>query len=78
MTKASITCCKELEISEVGLFEDFTDKRNRTWEWFVDEGYYHMTCVRLKNCRKFNSDTSFHFDTTELAGMFVKLLRVST
>lgn len=57
----------------------FKDKRGREWEWFVDESYYGMTCVRL-DCtggRDFNAQTSFHFSTTALALEFVELLKVA-
>jgi hypothetical protein len=59
--------------------EKFKDKREREWEWFVDDCYYHRTCVRLccTGGRDFNSQTSFHFNTTEQALQFVELLKES-
>ena len=42
---------------------EFTDKRDRVWEVFVDYCYYDCICVRLKADRDFNSNTSFHFTT---------------
>ena len=58
------------------MFENFKDKRGREWEWFIDDGYYHMTCVRLLGERKFNSQLSFHFNTSITAAQFVELLKV--
>ena len=60
------------------MFEDFKDKRGRTWEWFVDRGYYDQTCVRAKGERDFNSPLSFHFSTSEKAAVFVELLKESS
>lgn len=57
--------------------EDFKDKRGREWEIFIDDGYFHMTCVRLKNDRDFNSQTSFHFSTSKQAIEFANLLKES-
>lgn len=59
-------------------FSPFTDKRGRTWEWFIDESYYHMTCVRLKGETDFNSPLSFHFNTSDIASEFVNLLKQSS
>ena len=59
-------------------FQDLTDRRGRTWEWFIDESYYGMTCVRLKNETDFNSSLSFHFNTSDKALEFVKLLKQSS
>jgi hypothetical protein len=55
-------------------FKDFEDMRGREWEWFVDDCYYHMICVRLKNDRDFNSPTSFHFTGMDEAKEFCSLL----
>jgi len=60
------------------MYEDFRDKRGRAWEWFIDRGYYDMTCVRVKGERDFNSPLSFHFDTSKQAAEFVELLKVSS
>ena len=60
------------------LEETFTDKRGRSWEMFIDECYYGMTCVRCvtaKDYKKFNSQLSFHFSTWDKAKQFAKLLR---
>lgn len=54
-----------------------TDKRNRLWELFLDESYYHQWCVRIKEDRDFNSPTSFHFDTFEQARDFLNLISIS-
>lgn len=61
----------------MALFEDFKDKREREWEWFIDECYFHMTCVRVKGERDFNSELSFHFPTSHEAEKFVELLKIS-
>ena len=58
--------------------QEFVDKRNRTWEYFTDNSYYYMTCVRLKNDTDFYSNTSFHFDTYKQAMEFVELLKLSS
>ena len=60
------------------IFQDFKDKRNREWEWFIDQAYFDMTCVRLKGQKDFNSEMSFHFDTSKKATEFVELLKVSS
>ena len=57
---------------------EFTDKRNRVWEVFVDYCYYDCVCVRLKADRDFNSNTSFHFDTQQQADKFVELLKIAS
>ena len=57
---------------------EFTDKRNRVWEVFVDYCYYDSVCVRLKADRDFTSDTSFHFDTQQQADQFVELLKIAS
>lgn len=59
------------------MFQDFEDKRGRTWEWFIDASYYDMPCVRVKGERDFNSQLSFHFDTADNARKFVELLKNS-
>lgn len=56
----------------------FTDARGREWETFVDDCMYGMTCVRLKEDRDFNSQTSFHFDTSARAMAFAALLSGAT
>ena len=56
-------------------FEDFQDKRGRTWEWFIDSSHFDCTCVRLKGETDFNSPLSFHFNTPEIAEKFVELLK---
>lgn len=60
------------------MFKDFQDQRRRTWEWFVDRGYYDMTCVRVKGETDFNSSLSFHFATIRQASEFVELLKISS
>jgi len=60
------------------MFEDFKDKRDREWEWFIDSCYYDMTCVRLKEDKDFNSITSFHFPTSKQAEEFVNLLKIAS
>ena len=60
------------------IYADFKDKRGRGWEWFIDVGYFHMICVRTQDDRSFNSDTSFHFATTNQASQFVELLKISS
>lgn len=57
-------------------FEDFKDKRGVEWEWFIDDCYYHMTCIRVKGERDFNSPLSFHFNTSNQAQDFADLLEV--
>ena len=54
---------------------NFTDKRGREWEMFIDRSYFDCVCVRLASDRDFNSDTSFHFNTIEQAQQFVELLK---
>ena len=63
---------------ESDINQEFVDKRNRTWEIFIDVGYYHKTCVRIKDETDFNSNLSFHFDTYKQAMEFVELLKVSS
>jgi hypothetical protein len=60
------------------LYQDFKDKRDREWEWFIDIGYFDQICVRLKSDRSFNSDTNFHFNTSTQASQFVELLKISS
>ena len=38
---------------------NFTDKRGREWEMFIDRSYFDYFCVRLTSDRDFNSNTSF-------------------
>ena len=54
---------------------NFTDKRGREWEVFVDLCYFDCICVRLASDRDFNSNTSFHFDTIEQVKQFIELLK---
>lgn len=54
---------------------EFTDKRGREWEMFIDRSYFDCICVRLVSDRDFNSDTSFHFNTIEQAQQFIELLK---
>jgi hypothetical protein len=59
----------------------FQDKRGRTWEWFIDECYYGLFCVRcisVENGRSFNSDMSFHFDKGEEGQNFIELIKKSS
>lgn len=65
-------------IKEIVVEIEFTDKRGRTWETFVDVHYYDCICVRIKSDRDFNSPTSFHFMTQEQAKQFVELIKVSS
>lgn len=58
--------------------QEFVDKRNRQWEYFIDVSYYHQTCVRLKHETDFNSNLSFHFNTYAQAMEFVELLKISS
>jgi hypothetical protein len=53
----------------------FTDKRDREWEWFIDECYFGCTCVRPVGDRNFGSEMSFHFDTLKRAAKFIELLK---
>lgn len=57
---------------------DFKDKRGRTWECFIDQGYWEMTCVRWKEDKSFDSHTSFHFNTSKEALEFCELLKRSS
>jgi hypothetical protein len=59
------------------MFHDFEDKRGRVWEWFIDDCYFHMTCVRVKGERRFNSLLTFHFPTSDKASEFVNLIKES-
>jgi hypothetical protein len=59
-------------------FKEFQDRRGRTWEWFIDQSYYDMTCVRVKGEKDFNSQLSFHFNTCKKAQQFVELLKESS
>ena len=54
---------------------NFTDKRGREWEMFIDRSYFDYFCVRLVSDRDFNSDTSFHFNTDTQAQQFIELLK---
>ena len=54
---------------------NFTDKRGREWEMFIDRSYFDCICVRLASDEDFNSNTSFHFNTIEQAQQFVELLK---
>ena len=56
---------------------EFIDKRNRVWEVFTDRSHFDCICVRLKNDRDFNSNTSFHFATDKQAYNFVELLKIA-
>jgi len=56
-------------------YHNFTDRRGRIWEWFIDESYYHMTCVRIKGETDFNSPLSFHFATSDIALDFINILK---
>ena len=56
------------------MVNDFVDKRGRNWECFVDVSYYDMVCVRWKEDKTFNSQSSFHFSTSNEAGLFIMLL----
>lgn len=58
-------------------FQDFQDRRGRIWEWFIDTCYYEMTCVRVKGETDFNSQLSFHFNTSQQASEFVEMLKMS-
>ena len=60
------------------MFDDFKDKRGRTWEAFIDPCYYDMTCVRVKGEKDFNSELSFHFPTSTQAKEFIKLIEISS
>lgn len=62
----------------IKMYNDFTDKRGRVWEWFVDECYYQMVCVRPKGVKDFNNEMSFHFNTDDLARQFVNLVAISS
>ena len=55
----------------------FIDKRGREWEVFVDMSYFDYICVRLANDRDFNSNTTFHFMTSDQANSFVELLKIA-
>jgi len=57
---------------------DFTDRRGRTWEAFLDPSYYDCICVRPKSEKSFDSPLAFHFDTSEQALAFIELLKVSS
>jgi len=56
----------------------FKDKRGRDWESFCDASYYHCTCVRLVGEKDFNSQLSFHFDTSKEGEAFIALLKVAS
>ena len=60
------------------MFDNFEVKRGRTWEAFIDESYYHMTCVRVKGEKDFNSELSFHFPTSAQAKEFIELIKISS
>jgi hypothetical protein len=57
------------------MIKDFTDKRGREWEVFIDACYFDLICVRWKDDRSFNSHTSFHFNTMAEASQFAELLQ---
>lgn len=59
----------------IELDREFKDGGGRKWEIFTDMSYYDMICVRMKNDRKFNSPTSFHFGKREDVEAFVELLK---
>lgn len=68
-------------VEPVVMNSKFQDKRGREWEVFIDESYYHMTCVRcltVEKARDFNSWLSFHFDTSAKGLAFASLVAVST
>lgn len=44
------------------------------YELFSDSAYYDMWCVRNRDDRRFDSPTSFHFDTRTEAEMFKMLI----
>lgn len=49
------------------------DKRGRTWERFVDDGYFGMVCIRclsVENPRDFNAPMNFSFDLSSDADAF--------
>lgn len=54
------------------------DRRLRDWELFQDSAMYDMWCCRIVEDTDFNSPTSFHFDTKELAEQFLSLIELST
>jgi hypothetical protein len=60
------------------MFENFTDKRGREWEWFMDRGYYDLICARPKGECKFSAPLAFHFDTIKQAEQFIELLKVAS
>ena len=76
LTQSDMSLILEIvPVLETNLPEHFNDKRGRAWETFCDVSYYDMICVRVKGERDFNSQLSFHFNTTEDAILFVQLLR---
>jgi hypothetical protein len=58
-------------------YPDFKDKRGRTWEMFIDRSYFDLICVRIVGEKDFNSQLSFHFDTSVEALAFAELLKKS-
>lgn len=44
------------------------------YEMFLDEAYYDMWCVRNLNDKRFDSPTSFHFNTKAEAQTFLNLI----
>lgn len=54
------------------------DKRGRVWEKFRDDAYFGFWCVRWAENREFNSHTSFHFMSEEMAEAFVRLIKESS
>ncbi len=68
---------QKFQDSKMGDAIEFKDKRHRIWEVFCDESYYQLICVRLKDDTTFNSATSFHFDSTIDANIFIDLLKKS-
>ena len=59
-------------------FSCVIDKRSRKWEMFYDHSYYGLYCVRLKEDKQFNSQTSFHFESRNMAIDFLELLSHSS
>ena len=44
------------------------------YEMYCDSGYYYMWCVRNTNDKRFDSPTSFHFETEQEAKTFMELI----
>lgn len=53
----------------------FKDMFGCEWEYFVDESYYHMWCVRLVDDRDFNSKNNYHFMSKQQMKQFIKILK---